>query len=129
MVFDNQPVMSHLQPSLYRPTCQCNQRPKLIYPSCGAFAAGRIPENQRHDVIQRLGSVFKNKQDKPPGRPYVWPMNTVIEIEQAIERLPEHDQRKIAEWFEDHRLIVASSAVLSSIYDEEDAGENQLVEE
>ena len=56
-------------------------------------------------------------------------MNTVLEIEKAIERLPEQDQRKIAEWFEDHRLIVASSACLSSIYDAEDAGVNQLVVE
>jgi hypothetical protein len=56
-------------------------------------------------------------------------MNTVLEIEKAIERLPEHEQRKIAEWFEDHRLIVACSASLASIYDEEDGGENQLIGE
>lgn len=54
-------------------------------------------------------------------------MNTVLEIEKAIERLPEPEQRKIAEWFEDHGLIVASSASLSSAYDEEDGGESQLV--
>lgn len=56
-------------------------------------------------------------------------MHTVLEIEKAIERLPEPEQRKIAEWFEDHRLIVASSASLASIYDEEDGGESQLVGE
>jgi hypothetical protein len=53
-------------------------------------------------------------------------MTTALEIEKAIERLPEPEQRKVAEWFEDHRLIVASSASLSSIYDEEDGGESQL---
>ena len=56
-------------------------------------------------------------------------MTTALEIEKAIERLPEPEQRKVAEWFEDHRLIVASSALLSSIYDEEDGGESQLESE
>ena len=56
-------------------------------------------------------------------------MITLLEIEKAIEQLPEPDQRKIAEWFEDHRLIVASSASLASIYDDEDGGENQLTRE
>jgi hypothetical protein len=55
-------------------------------------------------------------------------MTTVLEIEKAIEQLPEPDQRKLAEWFEDHRLIVESSGVLASIYDEEEGGENQLVD-
>jgi len=54
-------------------------------------------------------------------------MITLLEIEKAIERLPEPDQRKIAQWFEDHRIIVAGSATLASIYDEEDGGENQLI--
>ncbi len=56
-------------------------------------------------------------------------MTTALEIEKAIERLPAPEQRKVAEWFEDHRLIVASSALLSSIYDEEDGGESQLESE
>ena len=56
-------------------------------------------------------------------------MMTLLEIEKAIEQLSEPDQRKIADWFEDHRLIVASSATLASIYDEEDGGENQLTGE
>ena len=56
-------------------------------------------------------------------------MITALEIEKAIDRLPEPEQRRIAEWFKDHRLIVASSASLSSIYDEEDGGESQLVDE
>ncbi len=53
-------------------------------------------------------------------------MTTALEIEKAIERLPELEQRKVAQWFEDHRLIVASSATLSAIYEEEDGGQNQL---
>lgn len=56
-------------------------------------------------------------------------MTTALEIEKAIERLPEHEQRKVAEWLEDHRLIVASSGSLSSIYDKEDGGESQLLSE
>lgn len=56
-------------------------------------------------------------------------MITTVEIEKAIERLPESEQRKLAEWFESHRLTVESSAVLASIYDEEDGGESQLIAE
>jgi hypothetical protein len=56
-------------------------------------------------------------------------MTTALEIEKAIERLPELEQRKVAEWFEDHRLIVASSTTLAAIYDEEDGGKNQLTDE
>ncbi|MFM7182283.1 MAG: hypothetical protein ACKO2G_12570 [Verrucomicrobiales bacterium] len=56
-------------------------------------------------------------------------MTKVLEIEKAIEQLPEHEQRQIAEWFEDHRLVVASSASLASIYDDEDGGESQLAGE
>jgi hypothetical protein len=36
---------------------------------------------------------------------------------------------KVAEWFEDHRLIVASSATLASIYDDEDGGESQRLKQ
>lgn len=53
-------------------------------------------------------------------------MTTALEIEKAIERLSEPQQRKLAGWFEDHRLIVESSAVLASFYDDEDGGESQL---
>jgi hypothetical protein len=56
-------------------------------------------------------------------------MSTVMEIEKAIEQLPEDDQRKLAAWFDEQRFIVESSAVLGSIYDAEDGGESQLVDE
>lgn len=56
-------------------------------------------------------------------------MITALEIEKALERLPESEQRKVAEWFEDHRLIVSSSATLAAIYDDEDGGETQLTGE
>ncbi len=56
-------------------------------------------------------------------------MTTALEIQKALERLPEREQRKVAEWFEDHRLIVASSVTLSAIYGEEDGGQNQLTDE
>ena len=55
-------------------------------------------------------------------------MNSVLEIEKAIERLPEIEQRKLAEWFEEHRLLVEASAALGAWYDAEDGGESQLVE-
>ncbi len=55
-------------------------------------------------------------------------MSTVFEIEKAIEQLPELDQRKLAGWFEEHRLIVESSAMLGGFYDDEDGGESQLCE-
>jgi hypothetical protein len=53
-------------------------------------------------------------------------MKSVLEIEKAIEQLPELEQRKLAAWFGDHRLIVEASGILCGIYDEEDGGENQL---
>jgi hypothetical protein len=56
-------------------------------------------------------------------------MNTALEIEKTIELLSEPEQREISAWFDDHRLIVASSASPSSIYDEEEGGESQLVGE
>lgn len=56
-------------------------------------------------------------------------MTTALEIEKALERLPESEQKNVAAWFKDHRLIVASSATLASIYDDEDGGENQLTDE
>jgi hypothetical protein len=55
-------------------------------------------------------------------------MNTLLEIEKAIEKLPEPEQRKLAVWFDDHRLIVDTSAILGGLYDGEDGGENQLME-
>jgi hypothetical protein len=56
-------------------------------------------------------------------------MNSVLEIEKAIEKLPEPEQRKLAIWFGEHRLIVEASGMLGGIYDEEDGGENQLIED
>jgi hypothetical protein len=55
-------------------------------------------------------------------------MPTVLEIEKVIEQLPELDQRKLVGWFEEHRLILESSAALGAMYDEEDGGESQLCE-
>lgn len=56
-------------------------------------------------------------------------MNSVLEIEKAIEKLPEIEQRQLAAWFDDHRLIVDASAALGGLYDDEDGGENQLADE
>ena len=56
-------------------------------------------------------------------------MSTGMEIEKAIEQLPEKDQRQLAAWFDEQRFIVESSAALASIYDDEDGGESQLENE
>ena len=55
-------------------------------------------------------------------------MNSVFEIEKAIEQLPETEQRKLAVWLGDHRLILEASGILAGLYDEEDGGENQLID-
>lgn len=60
---------------------------------------------------------------------YTAAMTSVLEIEKAIEQLPEPEQQKLAEWFEDHRLVVESSAKLADFYDAEDGGESQLLDE
>lgn len=51
-------------------------------------------------------------------------MSSVIEIEKAIEKLTEPDQRKFAERFGEHRLLVEASSMLGGIYDDENGGEN-----
>lgn len=56
-------------------------------------------------------------------------MSSVIEIEKAIEKLTEPDQRKFAERFGEHRLLVEASSMLGGIYDDENTGENQLIED
>lgn len=56
-------------------------------------------------------------------------MITAMEIEKAIEKLPEPEQRKLAAWFGDHRLMVEASEMLCGTYDGEDGGENQLIED
>ena len=56
-------------------------------------------------------------------------MNSVLEIEKVIEQLPEPEQRKLAAWFGEHRLIVEASGMLGGLYDEEEGGENQLIED
>lgn len=51
-------------------------------------------------------------------------MSSVIEIEKAIEKLTEPDQRKFAERFGEHRRLVEASSMLGGIYDDENGGEN-----
>lgn len=48
-----------------------------------------------------------------------------FESESKRRPTPEIDLRKPAGWFEDHRLIVESSAMLEFIDDDEDGGEIQ----
>jgi len=56
-------------------------------------------------------------------------METALEVEKVLEKLPEKEQLKVSQWFEDHRLVVESSAALAEIYDEEDGGGSQLIAE
>lgn len=53
-------------------------------------------------------------------------MTRELEMEKALERLSESKQRKVAGRIEDHRLIVSSSAMLTAIYEENEAGKKQL---
>lgn len=52
-------------------------------------------------------------------------MCSVLDMEKAIEKLPEPDQRKLAAWFGEHRVIVENSATLGALYDDEEGGEGQ----
>ena len=63
---------------------------------------------------------------------YTHPMTTVLEIEQAIKQLPRDDYGRLRQWLEDFELeqeLAASSAHIAQLLDDEDGGENQLVEE
>ena len=63
---------------------------------------------------------------------YTHPMTTVLEIEQAIKQLPRDDYGRLRQWLEDFELeqeLAASSTHIAQLLDDEDGGENQLVEE
>ncbi|MCP5538738.1 MAG: hypothetical protein H7A53_01155 [Akkermansiaceae bacterium] len=59
-------------------------------------------------------------------------MTTVLEIEEAIKNLPQEDYGQLRQWLEDYELeqdLIASSAQLAEMLDEEDGGECQLIDE
>ena len=63
---------------------------------------------------------------------YTHPMTSVLEIEQAIKQLPRDDYGRLRQWLEDYELeqeLAASSTHIAQLLDDEDGGENQLVEE
>jgi hypothetical protein len=58
-------------------------------------------------------------------------MKTISEIEEAIKELPRDEYGKLRRWIEDYELeqdLVASSAQVAAMLDEEDGGEDQLVD-
>ncbi|MFK5923869.1 MAG: hypothetical protein QM496_16960 [Verrucomicrobiota bacterium] len=58
-------------------------------------------------------------------------MTTVLEIEQAIERLPQKDYGQFRQWLERYELeqdASASSAMVAQMLDDEDGGNSQLIE-
>jgi hypothetical protein len=58
-------------------------------------------------------------------------MTTVLEIEDAIKKLPRDEYGKLRQWLEDYELeqdLIASSAQVAEMLDEEDGGESQFVE-
>ena len=59
-------------------------------------------------------------------------MTTVLEIEQAIEKLPQKDYGEFRQWLENYELeqdTVAASAMVAQMLDEEDGGASQLTGE
>jgi hypothetical protein len=59
-------------------------------------------------------------------------MTTVMEIEKALEQLPRDQFGQLRQWIEDYELereLVASSAQVEQLLDEEDGGGSQLLEE
>lgn len=63
---------------------------------------------------------------------YTAAMTSVLEIEEAIKKLPEHEYTQLREWIEDYELeqgLLASSARIAQMLDEEESGESQLIDE
>lgn len=59
-------------------------------------------------------------------------MRSVLEIEEAIKKLPRDEYGQLRQWIEDYELeqdLIASSAQVAAMLDEEDGGESQLVEQ
>jgi len=59
-------------------------------------------------------------------------MTTVLEIEEAIKKLPEDDYRQLRDWIEDYEVeqgLLASSAHIAQMLDEEEGGQSQLIDE
>jgi hypothetical protein len=51
-------------------------------------------------------------------------MSTVVEIERAIEALPTEEMRKLLAWIEEKQVMMAATASMFALYDEEE-GEGQ----
>jgi len=59
-------------------------------------------------------------------------MTSVLEIEEAIKNLPRDEYGKLRQWIEDYELeqdLIASSAQVATMLDEEDGGGSQLIEQ
>ena len=47
-------------------------------------------------------------------------MSAVVEIERAIERLPQAELSELARWFEEYQQMVFASAEVFAMYDREE---------
>jgi hypothetical protein len=59
-------------------------------------------------------------------------MTSVLEIEEAIKKLPRDEYGKLRQWIEDFELeqdLIASSDQVAAMLDEEDGAESQLTGE
>jgi len=74
----------------------------------------------------------KNGFERTEAIDYTASMTTVLEIEQAIEKLPQKDYGEFRQWLENYELeqdTVAASAMVAQMLDEEDGGASQLTGE
>jgi len=54
------------------------------------------------------------------GRGNSYSMSTVLEIENAVQKLPAEKLAEFAAWFEDYQTMVSSSAEVFALYDREE---------
>lgn len=63
---------------------------------------------------------------------YTVSMTTLLEIEKAVEKLPQKDYGEFRQWLESYELeqdTIAASAVVADMLDDEDGGASQLTGE
>ncbi len=54
------------------------------------------------------------------GRGKFYSISTVLEIENAVQKLPAEKLAEFAAWFEDYQTMVSSSAEVFALYDREE---------
>jgi len=75
------------------------------------------------DQIYVFAAVIAEVFPKLPAvieRVSLYGMSTVLEIENAVEKLPAEKLAEFAAWFEDYQTMVSSSAEMFAMYDREE---------